>query len=441
MGHRLPGRDRGGARRATGAAAAPDRNWSSRLSSASSSASTWATPGRQEAGERFGLDVVGIQSTAMMRAFREDLDLVFGWFDLLWAGLAVFTAWRVTAPGRTSLRPKARPSRQASRSVTIRPRHLRVGGVPFNPPVAEGPSDGLPRLPASTRADGIYALEPLRGDERGGGRRTRVWVEGSRTPSSSRTAPSGRSCTRWDRTPRPGRPPRRRARARRAACRRREEAASTSPISGGARAWARFRATGRGPEALLKARLRRLAVDLTPLRGSPAFRRLWFGTGISAIRSQITTVAIPFQVYRLTGSTLLVGLLGVAALVPLLTVPLYAGAVADAVDRRLLLLWSDVALALVSVVLLVNALADEPRASRSSSSPRPSRPRRTASSDRRGTRSPPARSARAADGRDRRRGRRLQPRSRRRPRARRSPHRRLRPRRRVRPRRRDLRRV
>ena len=92
--------------------------------------------------------------------------------------------------------------------------------------------------------------------------------------------------------------------------------------------------------------------------------------------------------YELTGSTLLVGLLGVAALVPLLTVPLYAGAVADAVDRRLLLLWSDVALALVSVVLLVNALADEPRASRSSSSPRPSRPRRTASSDRRGTRSP-----------------------------------------------------
>jgi Transmembrane secretion effector len=84
--------------------------------------------------------------------------------------------------------------------------------------------------------------------------------------------------------------------------------------------------------------LSRLAVDITPLRASKPFRRLWFGTGISAIGSQITTVAIPFQVYDLTGSTLLVGLLAIAGLVPLLTVPLYAGAVADAVDRRRLLL-------------------------------------------------------------------------------------------------------
>ena len=60
-------------------------------------------------------------------------------------------------------------------------------------------------------------------------------------------------------------------------------------------------------------------------------------------------VAIPFQLYELTGSTLLVGLLAIAALVPLLTVPLYAGAVADAVDRRRLLLLFDVALALVTV--------------------------------------------------------------------------------------------
>jgi len=40
----------------------------------------------------------------------------------------------------------------------------------------------------------------------------------------------------------------------------------------------------------------RIAVDVTPLRTSRDFRRLWFGTGISAIGSQITTVAIPFQV-------------------------------------------------------------------------------------------------------------------------------------------------
>jgi MFS family permease len=106
--------------------------------------------------------------------------------------------------------------------------------------------------------------------------------------------------------------------------------------------------------------LRRAAVDVRPLRGSRDFRRLWFGTGISAIGSQITTVAIPIQVYHLTGSTLLVGLLGAVALVPLLTVPLYAGAVADAVDRRKLLLLSDLALAGGTVVLLLNSLADSP---------------------------------------------------------------------------------
>lgn len=106
--------------------------------------------------------------------------------------------------------------------------------------------------------------------------------------------------------------------------------------------------------------LRRMAVDLTPLRVSKPYRRLWLGTGISAIGSQITTVAIPFQLYDLTGSTLLVGLLALAALVPLLTVPLYAGAVADAVDRRRLLLLSDIALVLVSVGLLVNALLPNP---------------------------------------------------------------------------------
>jgi MFS family permease len=108
-------------------------------------------------------------------------------------------------------------------------------------------------------------------------------------------------------------------------------------------------------------RLARLAVDTTPLRRSQPFRRLWFGTGISAIGSQITTVAIPFQVYELTHSTLAVGLLSIAGLVPILIVPLYAGAVADTVDRRRLLLLSDVALALVSVALLVNALLPNPR--------------------------------------------------------------------------------
>ena len=106
--------------------------------------------------------------------------------------------------------------------------------------------------------------------------------------------------------------------------------------------------------------LARVAVDIAPLRTSPAFRRMWFGNGISQIGSQITIVAVPFQVYELTESTFLVGMLALAGLVPLLTVPLYAGAVADAIDRRRVLFLSDLALVAVTGGLLANALRDHP---------------------------------------------------------------------------------
>src|SRR5918999_3655502 len=102
------------------------------------------------------------------------------------------------------------------------------------------------------------------------------------------------------------------------------------------------------PEPPERGLLARIAVDVRPLRASRDFRRLWFGTGISAIGSQITIVAIPYHVYELTGSTFLVAMLALAGLVPLLVVPLYAGAVADAVDRRRVLLLSDVALMAVT---------------------------------------------------------------------------------------------
>jgi MFS family permease len=114
------------------------------------------------------------------------------------------------------------------------------------------------------------------------------------------------------------------------------------------------------PEPPARGLLARIAVDIRPLRESRDFRRLWFGVGISAIGSQITTVAIPFQLYEETRSTLLLGFLGLAALVPLLVVPIYGGAVADAVDRRRLLLFSDVAQLLVTGGLLVNALLPNP---------------------------------------------------------------------------------
>jgi MFS family permease len=106
--------------------------------------------------------------------------------------------------------------------------------------------------------------------------------------------------------------------------------------------------------------LARLAVDVSPLRDSKPFRRLWIGQAVSQAGNAITMVAIPFQVYRETHSTLLVGLLAIAALVPLLVVPLVGGAIADALDRRRVMLISELALGAVAGLLLANALLPHP---------------------------------------------------------------------------------
>jgi MFS family permease len=104
-------------------------------------------------------------------------------------------------------------------------------------------------------------------------------------------------------------------------------------------------------------RVRGLLIDVTPLRVSREFRLLWVGESISDIGSHITAVAIPFQVFNLTNhSSLAVGLLGVCTLVPLLTLSLLGGAIADAMDRRSLILRTDVGLAITSAVLAFNAL-------------------------------------------------------------------------------------
>jgi MFS family permease len=106
---------------------------------------------------------------------------------------------------------------------------------------------------------------------------------------------------------------------------------------------------------------RRLAIDLGPLRRHRAFRRLFVGQTISTFGSEIAAVAAPFQLYELTHSTLQVGLLSITELVPLLTLTIVGGAIADAIDRRRLLLWTEALLALVSVGLALNASLDEPR--------------------------------------------------------------------------------
>jgi MFS family permease len=101
--------------------------------------------------------------------------------------------------------------------------------------------------------------------------------------------------------------------------------------------------------------VRRYALDTRPLR-HVAYRRMFIGSAVSSFGFQFTAVAVPVQMYDLTGSSLWVGLLGVAGLVPLILFGLWGGAVSDAVDRRKLLLVSSLLLWTTTLGLLVHAL-------------------------------------------------------------------------------------
>ena len=81
-----------------------------------------------------------------------------------------------------------------------------------------------------------------------------------------------------------------------------------------------------------------ILLDLAPLRASPAYRRLYAGFTLAGVGSQLTVVAIGLQVYELTGSSFSVGLVGLFALVPIIIMGLYGGALIDALDRRIVAL-------------------------------------------------------------------------------------------------------
>lgn len=109
-----------------------------------------------------------------------------------------------------------------------------------------------------------------------------------------------------------------------------------------------------------RERLRSLLVDTTPLRESPQYRLLWTGQLVTFLGSQLTVVASAFQLFVLTGSSFQVGLLSLAQLPPLLIGSLVGGSLADAHDRRRLLLFAQGSLAVCSAGLAVNATVDEP---------------------------------------------------------------------------------
>jgi MFS family permease len=111
--------------------------------------------------------------------------------------------------------------------------------------------------------------------------------------------------------------------------------------------------------ANLRSLIRHATADVRPLRHRD-FRLLFAGQLVSSLGSFMTFVAVPYQVYQLTHSSLAVGLLGLVEIGPILVFAFVGGALADALDRRLLFLLTEAAFAVTSAVLLANAVLTVP---------------------------------------------------------------------------------
>ncbi|WP_308358486.1 MFS transporter [Streptomyces sp. NEAU-Y11] len=109
-----------------------------------------------------------------------------------------------------------------------------------------------------------------------------------------------------------------------------------------------------------RARKRALLPDLAPWRSSRDFRLMWTAGLVTAFGSFLSLVALPLQIKELTGSAFAVGAIGAVELVPLIVFGLYGGALADALDRRKLILLTEAGLGVLAAVLLVNSLLPDP---------------------------------------------------------------------------------
>src|SRR5262249_33405257 len=114
-------------------------------------------------------------------------------------------------------------------------------------------------------------------------------------------------------------------------------------------------------QPLQRTGLRRLLVDTAPLRESRDFRRLWIGQGLSYVLGEVTYVALPYQIYKLTGSTFAVGAIALVELIPILSLTFIGGAAADALDRRRLLVVSEAGTTASVAGLVVNAAIPHPQ--------------------------------------------------------------------------------
>jgi MFS family permease len=107
--------------------------------------------------------------------------------------------------------------------------------------------------------------------------------------------------------------------------------------------------------------LDRIRMDLTPFRRSRDYRLLFLAGTVFYLGGMVTYVAVPFQLYDITGSNFVVGAVGIVELVPLIVFGLWGGALADHMDRRTLLVWTGVAQVVFTSFLVVNAFLPEPQ--------------------------------------------------------------------------------
>ena len=114
------------------------------------------------------------------------------------------------------------------------------------------------------------------------------------------------------------------------------------------------------PPATRRRRLARIVIDPAPLRLDRDYRLLWIGQAISNMGRFITQVVLPYQVYVLTGDVLAVGALSIVQLIPILLFTLGGGAIADAMDRRRLLVITQLGMMLSALALALLALVPEP---------------------------------------------------------------------------------
>ena len=110
----------------------------------------------------------------------------------------------------------------------------------------------------------------------------------------------------------------------------------------------------------MRGAVRKVAIDLSPLRVSRDFRRLYYGLAVSELGYQFTLVATFIQVFELTGSPAAVGLIGLVGLVALVVGTLVGGAFVDVVDRRTLLIVAQIGFMTASGILLAGAVHGDP---------------------------------------------------------------------------------